>query len=246
MLPAMDAEGDYVVDLEEFGGPTDLLLYLVKRDEVDILDIPIARIAEQFARYLDALKIIDVERAGEFIVFASKLMEIKSRMLLPRPEEAGGEAAEDPRRELVKQLLLYKHVKEAAAALEACADEQMKRHGRLPTPEPSRGAAPVRPVELWDLVSAFGRLMRETMAAQPQSIVADHTPLHVHMADVLAQVRASGGMPFSAAFAPPRTRPRLVGLFQAVLELAKTRDVEPDQPVPHGDIWLRPGPGLEG
>ena len=99
---------DYLVEIDSFRGPLDLLLFLVKREEVDVLDIPIARIAEQFRRYLDVLQMIDVERAGEFLVMAATLMEIKSRMLLPRPEEEEGEEEEDPRRELVRQLLEYK------------------------------------------------------------------------------------------------------------------------------------------
>src|SRR5438552_6286576 len=94
--PGMTAPPDYQVDLDIFRGPLDLLLYLVKREEVDIRDIPIARVAEQFKHYLDVLALIDVERAGDFLVMAATLMEIKSRMLLPRPEE-GTDEEEDPR-----------------------------------------------------------------------------------------------------------------------------------------------------
>src|SRR5881275_430469 len=94
---------DYQVVLDTFRGPLDLLLYLVKRDEVDILDIPIARVAEQFKNYLDVLTLIDVERAGDFLVMASTLMEIKSKLLLPRQAEEE-KPEEDPRRELVRQL----------------------------------------------------------------------------------------------------------------------------------------------
>src|SRR5262249_24513343 len=95
---------DYKVELDTFRGPLDLLLFLIKRNEVDIADIPIARIAEQFLDYLNVLQLVDVEWAGEFLVMAATLMEIKSRMLLPRPEEQGA-AEEDPRLELVKQLI---------------------------------------------------------------------------------------------------------------------------------------------
>src|SRR5215831_18147010 len=109
---------DYLVDLSNFRGPLDLLLYLVKHNEVDICDIPIARITEQFLEYLRVLEMIDVERAGDFLVMAATLMEIKSRMLLPRSEEAAAEDA-DPRLELVKQLIEYKRFKDAAILLEA-------------------------------------------------------------------------------------------------------------------------------
>src|SRR5437588_2780526 len=103
---------DYQVDLDSFRGPVDLLLYLVKREEVDILDIPVARILDQFKEYLDAIARIDVERVGDFLVMAAQLMEIKSRMVLPHPEEEG-EDQEDPRLELVRQLLQYKRFKDA-------------------------------------------------------------------------------------------------------------------------------------
>src|SRR5438067_2091191 len=107
---------EYTVELDTFRGPLDLLLFLVKRHEVDICDIPIAQVAEQFLDYLNVIKLIDVEWAGEFLVMAATLMEIKSKMLLPRMEEERAEE-EDPRLELVKQLIQYKKYKEAAALL---------------------------------------------------------------------------------------------------------------------------------
>src|SRR5438045_6605204 len=124
---------DYQVVLDSFRGPLDLLLYLVKREEVDVLDIPIARVAEQFKQYLDVLTLIDVERAGDFLVMAATLMELKSKMLLPRPEESS-EPVEDPRRELVRQLLQYKRFKEAAGVLEQWAERQSLRLPHAPIP----------------------------------------------------------------------------------------------------------------
>src|ERR1700682_2109573 len=108
---------DYLVDLDTFRGPLDLLLYLVKRNEVDICDIPIARITEQFLEYLGVLEMIDVERAGDFLVMAATLMEINSRLLLPQGETAADEQT-DPRMELVRKLVEYKKFKEAALLLE--------------------------------------------------------------------------------------------------------------------------------
>jgi segregation and condensation protein A len=234
---------DYLVDLETFRGPLDLLLYLVKKDEVDIRDIPIARVAEQFKHYLEVLQLIDVEGAGDFLVMASTLMEIKSKLLLPRPEESDEGAGDDPRLELVRQLLQYKRFKDAAAALEARAERQSYRLSRQPIPVPGNPALPaalpaVRPVELWDLVSAFGRLMRETMALQPQEIVVDQTPLHVVMDEVVRRLGREGRLSLAALFTPPRTRGRLVGLFLAVLELTRGKRVVPEQDGPYDDIWL--------
>src|SRR4026209_1316024 len=102
----------YTVELDAFHGPLDLLLYLVKRNEVDVRDIPVARIAEQFLDYVRAIEAIDVDWAGEFLVMAATLIEIKSRMLLPRPEEATATVEEDPRRDLVRQLIEYRKTKE--------------------------------------------------------------------------------------------------------------------------------------
>src|SRR5438067_12311870 len=172
---------DYRVELPEFHGPLDLLLYLVKKHEVDIRDIPIAPIAQQFLDYLAVLQVADVELAGDFLVLAATLMEIKSKMLLPQAAEPEAEEA-DPRRELVKQLVEYKKFKEAAARLEGRAAEQQRRLPRQPVAEPAgpSGPPPVQPVELWDLVSAFGRLLNETKALEPKQVLEDETPQHVY------------------------------------------------------------------
>src|SRR5947208_9003657 len=121
---------DYRVELDIFRGPVDLLLWLVRHNEVDIHDIPIATIAEQFLEYLNVIQLIDVEWAGEFLVMAATLMEIKSRLLLPRgPEELAEQ--DDPRLELVRQLIEYKKFKDAAAMLEAQAEKQQARLPRM-------------------------------------------------------------------------------------------------------------------
>jgi segregation and condensation protein A len=230
---------EYLVDLDTFHGPLDLLLYLVKKDEVDIRDIPIARVAKQFKQYLEVLQLIDVESAGDFLVMASTLMEIKSKLLLPRPEETADGAEADPRLELVRQLLQYKRFKDAAVALETRAEQQSYRLPRQPIPTPANPSLPaVQPVELWDLVSAFGRLMRETMALQPQQIVADQTPLHVYMELIVRRLEQEGPLSLAALFTPPRTRGRLIGLFLAVLELTKGKRVVPEQDGPYGEIRL--------
>jgi segregation and condensation protein A len=240
---------DYQVDLDVFRGPLDLLLYLVKRQEVDISDIPIARVAEQFLEHLRVIELIDVERAGDFLVMAATLMEIKSKMLLPRSDESAQEEA-DPRLDLVRQLIQYKKFKDAAILLETQAERQLSRLARQPLElraEPDLAQQPLRQVELWDLVSAFGRLMRETLALQPQQIVVDQTPLHVYMELVLRRLASESPLSFSAVFTPPHSRARLVGLFLAVLELIKGRQITAEQPENFGEIWLRriaapPGP----
>jgi segregation and condensation protein A len=231
---------EYNVQLETFRGPLDLLLFLVKRHEVDIRDIPIARIAEQFLEYLNVIQLIDVEWAGEFLVMAATLMEIKSRMLLPRNEEEPDEE-DDPRLELVRQLIEYKKYKEAAALLEEQAERQLARLPRLPleVPQPlDPRQQPLRHVELWDLVSAFGRLMRETNALLPRQIVMDETPIHVHMERILQILGQKQQASFSEVFVPPHSRGRLLGLFLATLELIKANKVKARQGELFGEIWL--------
>jgi segregation and condensation protein A len=231
---------DYQVDLAAFRGPLDLLLYLVKRNEVDICDIPIAKITQQFLEYLAVIELIDVELAGDFLVTAATLVEIKSKMLLPRSEEAALED-DDPRRELVRQLLEYKKFKEAAALLEAQAEQHAYRLPRSVVETPSErdpAQQPLRQVELWDLVSAFGRLMRETLALQPQQIVVDQTPVHAYMEMILERLAEVQRFVFSSLFAPPADRGRIVGMFLACLELIRGQQVVAEQEAVFGEIWI--------
>src|SRR4051794_13912279 len=151
---------DYRVEVPEFHGPLDLLLHLVKRNEVDVLDIPIAPITEQFKAYLDVLQPIDFDQAGDFVVTLTHLMEIKSRLALPRPPDAAAEEA-DPRRELVQRLLEYKKFKDAAARLESRAADQQRRLPGQPGARAGGPAAPpaVPPARRGGLVVRFVRLL---------------------------------------------------------------------------------------
>jgi segregation and condensation protein A len=231
---------EYQVELESFRGPLDLLLYLVKHNEVDVCDLPIARITDQFLGYLNVIQNIDVNWAGDFLVLAATLTEIKSKMVLPRAEEEAEEAS-DPRLELVRQLVEYKRFRDAAAVLETQAQKQQERLPRQPMEGPAvlgPDQQPLRRVELWDLVSAFGRLMRETQALEPQQIVLDDTPQHVHMEQILAQLASGPRISLVDLFTPPYSRGRLLGLFLALLELIKSNQVNVEQVEPFGEILL--------
>jgi segregation and condensation protein A len=232
---------EYHVELPTFRGPLDLLLFLVKQNEVDLHDIPMAIITAQFLNYLNVLQVIDVEAAGEFLVMAATLMEIKSKMLLPRAECEQKEE-EDPRLELVKQLIEYKKYKEAAALLDEHAQRQLARLPRTPMEipvQPDLAQQPLRKVELWDLVSAFGRLMRETVALQPSHISIDETPIQVHMDRIVDLLKQHERMTLGELFTPPRTRGRLLGLFLATLELIKGHTVTAEQADLFGEVVLR-------
>lgn len=232
----------YTVELDTFHGPLDLLLYLVKRNEVDVLDISIAKLADQFLTYIQAIRELDIELAGEFLVTAATLMEIKSRSLLPADAQFPSDDTPDPRRELVRQLLEYRKFKDAAAALEAKAEEAGTRLSRQePAADPAdRDRGPkVRAVELWDLVSAFARLMRETQSLQSGTIAVDDTPQHVYEARLRERVSAAGGrLVFRDCFDPPYFKARLIGIFLAILELIRHRGLGLEQPEPDGEIYL--------
>lgn len=234
---------DYRVELPSFHGPLDLLLYLVRKNEVDILDIPIASIASQFQQHLAIMQVADIELAGDFLVMAAMLMEIKSRMLFPNSPSGEDRDDElvDPRKELVKQLLEYKKYKEAAAQLESRGLEQQRRLPRVTVDVSSGTDQPpqVQAVELWDLVSAFGRLLSETKALEPSQIVADETPQHVYQDMISEQLRLHSRVRFRDLFTPPHHRARLVGLFLAVLELIRGWKAELDQDGLFGEIWVR-------
>lgn len=230
---------NYTVAVDTFHGPLDLLLFLVKRNEVDILDIPVAQLADQFIEYLHAVRELDVELAGDFLVMAATLMEIKARSMLPPDPVAEEEELDDPRRELVRQLLEYRKFKDAAAALEERAEKQSTRLARVAVEEPAASGPPaVRAVELWDLVSAFARLMRETQAMKPTSVVVDDTPQHVYEESIRERIRSEGQVAFRALFSPPHHKARLIGLFLALLELVRRGALGLEQPDLFGDIWV--------
>ena len=234
---------DFRVDLEIFRGPLDLLLYLVRKHEVQIVDIPIAMITEQYIEYLTVLEQLDVDGVGDFLAMASWLMEIKSQQVLPRAGEVEDEL-DDPRQELVRRLLEYKKYRDAASVLEERGRSWQQRFPRLASDLPQRqrnlAEEPIREVELWDLVSAFGRIIRDTESARPSSIVYDDTPIHVYMQRIHARLKRQGQLAFSELFDPSMHNSTLVGIFLAVLELVRHAQVRVEQNELFGEIWLLP------
>jgi segregation and condensation protein A len=240
----------YRVDLEIYNGPLDLLLYLIRRNEVDIHDIPIAAITEQYLSYMEAIQVLEPGVAGDFLVMAATLMEIKSRMLLPKPPPEE-EEAEDPRSELVRQLLEYKRYKDAAGWLGEQAEARAERFGRLeaetPQGAPRDPDADLKDVELWDLVEAFGRLMRETLAAVPGTIVDEDVPVQTLTERILERLRREGEVPFTSLFDGQPSRRYVVSVFLAILELVRLRRIRAVQNTRFGEILVRlRGPEVVG
>lgn len=236
---------DFRVDLELFRGPLDLLLYLIRRNELDVIDIRIAVVTEQFLEHLVVLKQLDIDGVGDFLDVASQLIEMKSRAALPGEEEVEVEL-EDPRQDLVRRLLDYKQYRDAASMLEERSREWHERFSRiandLPTRQTSADEQPIEQVELWDLVSAFGRVLKAKHAALgPESIRYDETPIHVYMQRIDHQLRHNGRTSFTAFFESSVHKSQLVGMFLAVLELVRHQHARAAQPSLFGEIWLEAG-----
>jgi segregation and condensation protein A len=238
---------DYRVQLDLFSGPMDLLLYLVRREEIDITRLPIAKITGQFLQFLEVLQLLDLDLVGDFVLMASSLIEIKSRQVLPRAEEEVPEElpiAEDPCGELISQLLEYKKYKDAALALEQQAAEWQERYPRLSDERPTVGKDPsadsIKEVELWDLVSALSRVIQKKVVEETSAIRYDETPIAVYIERIGARVRETGRVAFSEFFEGTNLRSKIVGIFLAVLELLRHHSYRAEQPNDFGEIYVLP------
>jgi segregation and condensation protein A len=236
---------DFRVDLNLFRGPMDLLLYLVRKHEVEVVDIPIAVITEQYLQHLEVLKELDCNAVGDFVAMASTLVEIKSQQILPRSDDEE-DSVDDSREDLVRRLLEYKKYRDAASILEERSRHWQQRYPRidtdLPTRERNLAEEPIQEVELWDLVSAFGRVIRDATMVRSSNIVYDDTPIRVYMSRIYARLVERGRLAFSDLFAPGMHKSALVGVFLAALELIRHSQVRVEQNNLFGEIWLLPPP----
>ncbi len=237
----------YRVNLDIFAGPLDLLLYLVRKDEVDIYDISISRITEEYIRHIEILKMFDIDLAGDFLVMAATLMEIKSAMLLPRPEldeEDGAEETGDPRMELVRQLLEYKKFKDAANLLQESAENRKQRFTRPdsiiadlePDAEPE---LELDEINIWTLLEAFDEIMQATGRLHSFDHIKDDTPIDLYQIEILHRLQTEGPMTLQQVFQDRGNRLVLVGLLLAMLELIRDRLIWAEQPEQTGPIYLR-------
>jgi segregation and condensation protein A len=231
---------DYRVQLDVFTGPLDLLLFLIRRDEVDILDIPVARITEQYLEHVHLLEQLDPDTAGEFLVMAATLIEIKSRSLLPTPPLAGLDESDDPRAPLVQQLLEYKRFKDAARTLGSAADERALRYVRRPTDLPKElEGVELEEVQVWDLLVAFGRVMTAVGRGPGlHEVHYDDVPIELHAAEIVAIIAREGPTTFHALFDGQSERLQVVGRFLALLELIRSHRVRAEQERVFGTIYL--------
>lgn len=230
----------YHVKLEAYEGPLDLLLYLIKRDEVDIWDIPVAQIAGEYLGYINMMKLLDLDVIGEFLVMASTLMKIKSRMLLPQEEEAIEEEIEDPRSELIEQLLEYEMYKERAKTLAEKEEAQSKLFARPEAEIPS--SQPTFEASLFDLLTAFRNVLKEKAPEIVREIEPFKITLEEKVEEILKRLESKEKISFSLLFKECLSKGELIVTFLALLELIKQKRVRIRQPKLFGEIAVYRAP----
>ncbi len=240
--PASPEESGVRVSLDLFTGPLDLLLHLVREEELEVQRIPVARIADQYIAFLEAATALDLAVAGDFLVMAATLLEMKSRSVLPEPPplEPGeeGDEAWDVKTDFVQKLLEYRRVKELGRSLASRAAERALRFSRPgPLGGPDEAPAPsLAELGLEDRVAAFARVARETLLTLPRTILYADVPIAEHIARVRSAL-AGRGTALLADLVPSGADKRfLVGTFVALLELIRQGEIGVDQDAPFGAI----------
>jgi segregation and condensation protein A len=234
---------DYKVKFEVFEGPLDLLLYLIKKEEVDIYEVNLTRLATQFIEHIETMRLLDLEIAGEFLVMAATLMYIKSRELLPVDQQAqveGEEEGEDPRWELIRQLVEYKKFKDAAAQLQALELRQENTFPRTP-PKPEFEAEPVHGAEasIFDLVNAVSAILqRVSKSDDRRDIFEDKFSVSQKIEHLMQTVSRRPRLRFSELFEGVTSRSEVVCTFLALLELIRLKQVVATQSEVFGEIEI--------
>jgi segregation and condensation protein A len=234
----------FTVRLERvFQGPLDLLLHLVREQEVEIHEVEISRVITGYLDHLAAMRDLDIEVAGDFLVMAATLMSIKSRSLLPR-ESVELEDDLDPKDELIQRLIEYRRFREASDRLGERYELRALQHARGATPDVDEPAEPqldLGEVSAWDLLAAFSRLVRETLANRPHKVRADTRPLRYYVAEMAHRVRANPSMSLREIILgldEEPSRESLIGSFCALLELCKLGIVRVVQSAHEGEIGI--------
>lgn len=230
----------YKVKLEVFEGPLDLLLYLIKKDEIDIYDIPVSKVTDQYLEYLEFMKLLDLNIAGEFLVMAATLMQIKSRMLLPPAEKPEEEIEEqDPRAELVKRLLEYKKFKEAAGLLYTKETMQKDVFARRTDKEVFRDESEQYfEASLFDLISAFNKVLKEIPRELFYKVIKDEFTVEEKMHDIFHTLVKNETIKFKDLFKDAKNKSEIITTFLALLELIRLREVLVTQSRVFGNIKI--------
>jgi len=251
-IPARDfgavVMAEYKVKFEVFEGPLDLLLYLIKKEEVDIYEVNLTKLATQFIEYIETMRLLDLEIAGEFLVMASTLMYIKSRELLPVEQQVqveGEDEGEDPRWELIRQLVEYKKFKDAAAQLQVLESTQENTFPRLPIkPVFEEERAPTKPeVSIFDLLNAVNSvLQRFSKKEDARDIFEEKWTVSEKIEFVMKSIAERGKVTFAELFAQAASRSEVVCTFLAMLELIRLKQLVCTQAEPFAEIEVRAAP----
>ena len=231
----------YKLKLEVFEGPLDLLLYLIKKDEVNIYDIPIAEITQQYLDYLEMLKMFDLDNVGDFLVMAATLLQIKSRMLLPPDPNQEEKEEEDPRDELVRRLLEYKKFKEIAQELQSKESLRQDLFGRVLDAERVKeikedSKEMYFEVSLFDLISAFTKVLKNVPKEVFYEVIKDEHTVEQKIHDVLHLLIEVSRIKLNDLFARAKTKVEVVVTFMAILELIRLKEILVVQSRLFGDI----------
>jgi segregation and condensation protein A len=229
----------YHIKLERFEGPLDLLLHLIKIEEIDIYDIPIAHITLQYLSYIEMMQMLDLDVAGEFLVMAATLMRIKARMLLPASPIEEEEEGEDPREELVRRLLEYKRFKEAAQALREREERRRLVFERgFSEMAVENGEVVLEEATLFDLMDALRQALSRVKEVPVHEVEAERLDVVRRIAEVSRLLRAKGKVLFSELLEHCRSRLEIIGTFISILELVRTGRAGTVQRRLFGEIWI--------
>jgi segregation and condensation protein A len=227
----------------------DLLLYLVRREELEVTDVSLAKVTSQYLDFLEVLQEIDIDAVADFLEPIGLLIEMKARDVLPSNELSKDEASEiieDPSDELVTRLIEYRRYRDLAGILDERGRDWQLRYCRRSIDQPAKRTVPTEPtivgIEIWDLVSAFGRILRERQPAPSTQIVYDETPIHSYMNRIHGLVKAKKRIELQSLFEPGKHKSALVGMFLATLELTRHHGLRAEQTGCDGPMWLYPGP----
>ena len=234
---------NYKIRLDMFEGPLDLLLYLVKKDHLNIYDIPIAKVTQQYLEYINFMQLLDLNIVGEFLVEAATLMQIKSKMLLPADELAAIEEEEDPRAELVKRLLEYEKFKQVAENLrerEVNQQDVFKRpKTELPADVKTQDKEEVYfEVSIFDLINAFSKALKDVPREVFYEVIKDQFTVEQKVHDILHLLLVETEIKLSELFLKAKSKMEIIVIFMAILELAKMKEIIARQNAEFEDIVI--------
>ncbi len=238
----------FSIDLSVYAGPMDLLLYLVRREELDVTQVSISRITNQYIDFLEVLEFIDVDSTADFLEPIGVLLEMKAKQVIPAPAielEPGESALDEPADSLVHRLVQYKRYRDVATILDEQSRNWQLRYSRQADDRSPRRVQPVEQsiakIEIWDLVSAFGRILRERQPAPSSQVLHDETPIHEYMQSIHREIKKSQRIELQSLFQPGMHKSTLVAMFLATLELTRHHGVHAEQDGCDGPMWLTPG-----